>query len=118
LVPGYTDDPEMFKQMCGWILEKIGADHPLHLLRFFPKYKLNRLPPTPVELLESFRRTAMDMGIRYVYLGNVPGHEGSHTFCHNCKRLVIERKGYRIDTEHMEDGTCRSCGEKIPGVWH
>jgi len=117
VVPGYTDDPEMFKQMCGWILEKVGADHPLHLLRFFPKYKLNRLPPTPVDLLESFRRTAMDMGSRYVYLGNVPGHEGSHTFCHNCGKTVIERKGYRINTEHMKEGACRSCGEKIPGVW-
>lgn len=117
VVPGYTDDPEMMKRMCAWILENLGADHPLHFLRFFPKYKLNRLPPTPVEQLEQFRRTAMDMGIRYVYLGNVPGHEGSHTFCHNCGKVVIERKGYRINTDQLKDGTCGSCGENIPGVW-
>jgi len=96
VVPGYTDDPDMVKKMCEWILNNLGPDHPLHFLRFFPRYKLDRLPPTPVSTLTSFRQLAMQGGIRYVYVGNVPGHEGNNTFCHNCKKLLIERQGYYI----------------------
>ena len=96
VVPTYVDDPEMIKRMCGWILSELGPDYPLHLLRFFPRYKLSRLPATPVATLEKLRKTAIQEGIKYVYLGNVPGHEGVHTYCHNCQKLLIERKGYHI----------------------
>jgi len=88
VVPTYTDDPEMIKRMCGWILKDLGPDYPLHLLRFFPHYKLTRLPLTPVPTLEKLREVALGEGIRYVYLGNVPGHEATHTYCHHCGKLM------------------------------
>jgi pyruvate formate lyase activating enzyme len=103
--------------MCNWILEHLGADRPLHFLRFFPRYKLDRLPPTPVSTLTKFRELAMAEGIRYVYVGNVPDHPGNHTYCHNCGRLLIERVGYHIPAYHLEGDQCRFCGTKIPGVW-
>jgi len=112
-----VDDPEMVKEMCRWILDNLGPDHPLHFLRFFPRYKLDRLPPTPVSTLERFREIAMDVGIRYVYLGNVPLHEGNHTFCHQCGKLLIERQGYYIPTYNMTGNRCRFCNTNIPGVW-
>ena len=28
VIPGYVDDPEMLKQMCGWILNNLGPDYP------------------------------------------------------------------------------------------
>ncbi|OQX63971.1 MAG: AmmeMemoRadiSam system radical SAM enzyme [Desulfococcus sp. 4484_241] len=117
VVPGYTDDYNMFKRMCAWILEALGPDHPLHLLRFFPKYKLNRLPPTPVDTLTDFRKTAMQAGIRYVYVGNVPGHEGTNTYCHNCKKMLIRRHGYLITQYNIKNEKCKFCGASIPGVW-
>jgi pyruvate formate lyase activating enzyme len=117
IVPGYTDDPDMVKKMCGWILKNLGADHPLHFLRFFPRYKLDRLPPTPVSTLTGFRELAMHEGIRYVYVGNVPGHEGNHTYCHNCKKLLIEREGYYIPIYNIEGNKCKLCNTIIPGVW-
>ena len=117
VVPTYVDDPDMFVRMCGWILEELGPDYPLHLLRFFPRYKLDRLPATPVETLERFRDTALREGIRYVYLGNVPGHAGTHTYCHQCRRLLIERKGYLITRYHLEGGRCSFCHTPIPGRW-
>ena len=83
VVPGYVDDPEMIRRMCGWVLKELGPDTSLHFLRFFPQYRLTRLPPTPLEALEGFRELALSEGIHYVYLGNVPGHEGCHTYCHN-----------------------------------
>ena len=116
-VPGYTDDPDMVKKMCEWILKNLGADHPLHFLRFFPRYKLDRLPPTPVSTLTRFRELALQQGIRYVYLGNVPGHEGNNTFCHNCKKLLIERQGYYIPTYNLIGNKCKFCKTVIPGIW-
>ena len=117
VVPGYVDKPEMIKQMCGWILKELGPDYPLHLLRFFPQYKLTRLPATPISTLENLRTLALKEGIHYVYLGNVPGHEGTQTTCHNCRKVVIGRNGYTIGELHMKDGRCEFCGTSIPGRW-
>ena len=117
VVPGYVDDDEMVKQMCGWILENLGPDHPLHFSRFAPKYKLDRLPPTPVSTLTRFRNLAMKEGIRYVYVGNVPDHEGNHTYCHSCGKLLIERKGFFINKGGLDGEHCRYCKTRIPGVW-
>jgi pyruvate formate lyase activating enzyme len=103
--------------MCAWILKELGPDYPLHFLRFFPKYKLTRLPATPIETLEELRALAMKEGIRYVYLGNVPGHEGTHTYCHNCRKILIERNGYYIAQNNLNKGQCRFCGTLIPGRW-
>ena len=117
VVPGYVDNPKMISHMCRWIIDHLGPDHPLHFLRFFPQYKLDRLPPTPVSLLTQFRQIAMDCGIRYVYVGNVPGHEGNHTWCHGCGKLLIERKGYFMAQNNINGDLCKFCGTRIPGVW-
>jgi len=118
VVPGYTDDENMVKAMCGWILENIGPDYPLHFLRFFPRYKLDRLPPTPVSTLTRYRELAMQQGIHYAYVGNVARHEGNNTYCHNCKKLLIERQGYFILTYNLVGNHCKFCDTRIPGVWH
>ncbi len=117
VVPGYTDDEDMVKRMCGWIRKNLGPDHPVHFLRFFPKYKLDRLPPTPISTLTRYREVAMNEGIRYVYVGNVPEHEGNNTYCHSCKKLLIERRGYFIPTYNLNGKQCRFCKAVIPGVW-
>ncbi|SPD74842.1 conserved hypothetical protein [uncultured Desulfobacterium sp.] len=117
VVPSYVDNPEMIKRMCAWILKELGPDYPLHFLRFFPLYKLSRLPATPVETLANLRDIALKEGIRYVYVGNVPDHEGTHTYCHNCKKILIERKGYIIAQYNIENSLCRYCKAKIPGRW-
>lgn len=117
VVPTYVDDPEMIKRMCGWILKELGPDYPLHFLRFFPRYKLNRLPATPIETLEKLRDLALQEGIHYVYMGNVPGHHGTHTYCHNCSKVLVKRNGYLIQQDHMKRGRCRFCGTIIPGRW-
>ncbi len=117
VVPGYTDDDEMVKRMCAWILENIGPDYPLHFLRFFPRYKLDRLPPTPVSTLSRYRELAMQQGIHYAYVGNVARHPGNNTYCHHCKKLLIERRGYFIPTYNLNGSRCRFCDTQIPGVW-
>lgn len=117
VVPSYVDKPEMIKRMCAWILKELGPNYPLHFLRFFPRYKLTRLPATPIATLEELRGIALKEGIRYVYLGNVPGHEGTQTYCHNCHKILIGRKGYLITKFNLRDGRCKFCGTPIPGRW-
>jgi pyruvate formate lyase activating enzyme len=117
VVPTYIDDKDMIKRMCAWILRELGPDYPLHFIRFFPRYKLDRLPPTPIETLDGFRDIAINEGIHYVYIGNVPRHEGENSYCHNCKKLLIERNGYLLTQINIEHGKCKSCGTSIPGRW-
>ncbi|MGC9323875.1 MAG: AmmeMemoRadiSam system radical SAM enzyme [Desulfomonilia bacterium] len=117
VVPGYTDSPDMVKRMCAWIVNTLGQDHPVHFLRFFPRYKLDRLPSTPVSTLERFRQIALDEGIRYVYLGNVPEHDANNTYCHQCGALLVRRQGYTITKENLDGTRCASCKSVIPGVW-
>lgn len=117
VIPGWTDDPEMIKRMCDWLYQNGLADCPLHLSRFNPLYKLTQLPMTPLSILEKARETALKSGIRYVYIGNVPAHPAENTYCHKCRRMIIERRGFAILTNDIVKGKCRHCGEKIPGVW-
>ncbi|MFO8166084.1 MAG: AmmeMemoRadiSam system radical SAM enzyme [Desulfatiglandales bacterium] len=117
VVPGYVDNPEMIKRMCNWILRELGPDYPLHFLRFFPQYRLNRLPATPVKTLEHVRNIALKEGIHYVYLGNVPGHDAYNTYCHNCHQILIDRRGYTIAELNIHNGRCKFCNTPIPGRW-
>ena len=117
IVPQWTDDPEMIKRMCGWLVDNGFEDNPLHFSRFTPMYKLNRLPATPPEILEKAHEIAIEAGMKYVYIGNVPGHEAQDTYCPACRKKIIDRSGFRIRENHIVDGHCGFCGEPIAGVW-
>ncbi len=117
IVPGKNDDLPQLRAMSRWIKTELGPDVPLHFTRFTPLYKLRSLPPTPVATLEQARQTALEEGLHFVYIGNVPGHEAEHTTCPQCKTRVIERIGYRVQTVHLQDGKCAKCGQAIPGIW-
>ena len=82
-----------------------------------PLYKLQSLPLTPVSILEKAREVALSSGLEYVYIGNVPGHEGENTFCPKCKKLLIQRTGYMVGEVHLKGGKCGYCGKPIPGIW-
>jgi len=80
-------------------------------------YKIKNLPPTPVKTLEQARQIAQESGLRYVYIGNVWGHEGENTYCPRCKKVVVQRVGYTIKKVHILNGRCQFCQEPIAGIW-
>jgi pyruvate formate lyase activating enzyme len=117
IVPTLNDDLEMIKRMCGWVLEKLGPDVPLHFSRFYPLYKLTHLPQTPADFLATARETTMAQGINFVYIGNVRVPGAEDTICPGCKNVLIGRQGYAILSFNIKDGKCASCGRAVPGVW-
>ncbi len=117
IVPSWTDNLDMIKEMCDWLYNNGLYEYPLHFSRFSPLHKLTQLPSTPTSTLEKARKIALDAGIKYVYIGNVPGHSAQNTYCSKCKKIIIERRGYRIINNHIKESCCKFCGEKISGIW-
>jgi pyruvate formate lyase activating enzyme len=118
VVPGWTDNLADISKMCKWLSDNGFRDTPIHFSRFYPMHKLEQLPPTPVEILKSASRIALEEGLKYVYTGNVPGNEMSDTKCPSCNSTVIVRQGYRIALNSIANGKCSKCGNKIDGVWN
>ncbi len=117
VVPTRNDDLAQIRSMCAWIREELGSDTPVHFSRFYPLYKLRNLPPTPAASLEAARSTALSEGLKFVYIGNVPGNEAENTFCPQCGRLIIQRTGYMVGSIDLKAGRCRFCSREIPGIW-
>lgn len=117
IVPGWTDKPQMIKEMCTWLVDNGLEDNPLHFSRFFPLYKLTTLPFTPLSILEEAHGIAKEAGINYVYIGNVPNNKAENTYCPKCKKLLLERKGFTILENNIQNGKCKFCGTQIAGRW-
>jgi pyruvate formate lyase activating enzyme len=117
VIPTLNDDMVKIKEMCVWIRENLGKDTPLHFTRFSPAYRLTHLPPTPIETLEKAWKIAQEEGLEYVYVGNVPGHEGNNTFCPQCHKKLIHRVHFAVLANEVKGGKCPSCGYPIPGIW-
>jgi len=117
VIPTLNDSVEDIRKMSRWILKDVGPDVPVHFTRFHPMYLIKNLPPTPISTLEKLRQAALEEGIRFVYTGNIPGHEGENTYCPQCRKMVIERRGYEIVRNDVRQGTCPSCRTRIPGIW-
>ncbi len=117
MIPKLNDAVEETKQLCEWVLENLGDDVPLHFTAFHPDFKLRDKPNTPPETLHRARRTAMNMGLKFVYEGNVFS-DGGNTLCPRCKRMLVKRWWHQVsDVRINEDGRCEFCNTRIPGVF-
>lgn len=117
IIPTLNDSEKENVEMAKWIYKNLGSNVPVHFSRFYPNYKLKNLAPTPISTLEKCRNLAMKEGLNYVYIGNVPGHEGENTYCPKCKNIVIKRIGYSILEINLNKNKCRHCNEPIPGIF-
>jgi pyruvate formate lyase activating enzyme len=117
VVPTLNDSDKMITDLSDWVMGELGPDVPLHFSRFRPDYQMLHLPPTPTATLERARSIAMSRGLRFIYVGNVPGHPGNNTFCPYCKKEVIRRRLFFVEDINIKGGTCGYCGKKIAGVY-
>jgi len=117
IIPTLNDDLKKIREMCIWIKKNLGADVPLHFIRFFPAYRMIHLPPTPVKTLDQAREIAVKEGIEFVYVGNVPGHKYNSTFCPKCNKKIINRSHFSVIDVDIKGGKCKYCGYPIPGLW-
>ena len=117
VIPTLNDSADEFRKLSRWIMKEIGPEVPIHFSRFHPMYLVKNLPPTPISTLEKAQRIALEEGLHYVYIGNVPGHKGESTFCPNCKKTIIQRIGYQIRKTELKKGHCKFCNHPIPGIW-
>ncbi len=117
IIPRWTDKTDEIARMCKWLSDNGFKDTPLHFSRFHPTYKLEQLPPTPVDILRSAAKIASGEGLKYVYIGNVPGNEMADTRCPSCGSVVVSRQGFTVTSNNITGGKCNKCGRIIEGIW-
>lgn len=115
LIPTLNDSEDNLRQVASFIAQELGVSTPWHVSRFYPAYDLEHLPQTPVETLHRARDIGLEVGLRYVYEGNVPAGQGQNTYCYNCGRLLIQRSGYTLVENKTASGRCYHCGSEIAG---
>jgi len=117
VTPTINDSEAELRDIARWIRTELGPDTPWHVTRFQPYLDLSHLPATPLKTLERIHEVGREEGLRFVYLGNVPGHPLENTYCPGCAALLIERHQYAVRRGVLADGRCPKCGTAIPGRW-
>lgn len=116
VVPGFNDSSDELRSMAGF-LSSVDPMIPWHVTAFHPDYRMTDRDRTPVEALERARDLGREVGLRYIYLGNVAGSGGEDTHCHACAHLLVRRRGFHVLENRLQGGACPACGAAIPGRW-
>jgi pyruvate formate lyase activating enzyme len=117
VIPGHNDDLDEFKEMSEWVLENCDENIPLHFTAFHPDFKMLDTPKTPLATLTRARKIALDMGMKYVYVGNVFDRNGQITYCPNCQEALIQRDWHSVKINVMKENKCSKCDTIIPGLF-
>lgn len=117
VIPTVNDGEREVREMSRWVKSNVGPDVPVHLTRFHPEYQLKHLPPTPYSTLKRCHEIAVSEGLHFAYVGNLPGQGGEDTRCPRCRKLLIQRVGFSVRSNVLQDGKCPACRAPIPGVW-
>jgi pyruvate formate lyase activating enzyme len=121
VVTDLNDSDTELEQIAAFVHDELGPDTPWHVSRYHPTYKYDA-PPTPLERLARAWEIGKEVGLHYVFVGNVPGRmlpkgvDGESTYCHGCDALLIRRTGYTIRQNRVERGCCPECGTPVAGV--
>jgi pyruvate formate lyase activating enzyme len=116
VVPGMNDSEAELDDIARFVAFELGVETPWHVSRFHPDYKMRDRGPTPAETLRRAYELGKQAGLRYVYVGNLPGARLEDTYCPNCGETVIGRRGFQIVKQRIQDGKCEHCHAVIDGV--
>lgn len=115
LIEGDNDSNEALKEMATFIADDLGVDVPWHLSAFYPNYKMLEHQATGIATLQRAEQIGKKAGLKHIYLGNVP--IAGNTYCPECDTLLIDRTGYNVTTNKLQNGNCPHCSKSIAGVW-
>jgi len=115
LIPGQNDSEEEVDRLCGWFIENLGPDVPLHFTAFHPDFKMTDLENTPAATCMRARNQARKHGIHHVYSGNIHDSIGQSSYCAGCGQIVIERDWYVLGAYRIDGARCKQCGETLAG---
>lgn len=113
VIPTVNDDETSLRSIAKRIVEELGQDTPWHVTAYYPAYLFDA-PPTPVRTLEKAYRIGREEGLKFVYLGNVPGHPYENTYCPKCETLLIRRYGVQMVKWLMEETVAPSVAKGCP----
>ncbi|MBI2868245.1 MAG: AmmeMemoRadiSam system radical SAM enzyme [Chloroflexi bacterium] len=113
VIPTMNDDDAQLSGIAGWIASALGDLTPWHVTRFYPLHQMAHLNPTPVATLEHAWEIGRQAGLKFVYVGNVPGHHSENTVCYACGNIVVERHGYRVRVLGLNGSKCKHCGAEL-----
>ncbi len=116
IIPGINDGIQELEDMAEFIAQELGIETPWHITRFFPAYKMENVPPTPLETLYQSREIGWSKGLKYVYFGNFLGEGNQDTICDNCGKILIQRHGFELIKNLMQNHNCPFCGTSISGI--
>jgi len=117
VVPGMNDSADELRRIAEFISSELSPAVPWHVSRFHGDYKMTSAPTTPIETLMLACSVGREEGLKYVYCGNVPGEGDESTRCPSCGEMLISRMGFHVRANHLRDGACYRCGEKLEGIW-
>ncbi|HOO97532.1 MAG TPA: AmmeMemoRadiSam system radical SAM enzyme [Caldisericia bacterium] len=112
VIPTVNDSDEELTATATWIRDNLGPRVPWHVTRFFPAYRFSHLMPTDLSVLERAYRIGLEVGLMFVYIGNVASSSASATYCPRCQSVVIERSKGHIENRSVK-GQCTKCGEYL-----
>jgi pyruvate formate lyase activating enzyme len=118
VIPKVNSDEDTLRSIAARIRDELGSAVPWHCTRYYSAYKSSSygLPEqTAVSTMEEAREIGLDEGLKYVYIGNIPGHKGENTYCPSCSRLQIERIGLRLRYHDIDraHNSCSNCHHRI-----
>ena len=112
VIPGRNSDPAELRQIAEFIAS-VDPRIPWHVSAFHPDYRMTDVPRTAAALLEKACALGEEAGLQYVYSGNVPGHPAESTRCPSCRRVLVERAGFRVVRNELSRPECPHCHEPV-----
>ena len=117
VIPGVNDSEDEVAAFVQWVKDKLSQSVPIHFTAFYPAFKMQHVPPTPLSTLLKLRALALDMGMEYVYTGNRFDWRSESTYCPHCSALVVKRQGFEVKEVHLKKKgdavVCGFCGAKL-----
>ncbi len=113
IIPAMNDSDGELMNIASWMVAELGELTPWHVTRFYPQHHMSDLPPTPIETLDKAVKIGHEAGLKFVYAGNVAGHDSESTRCYQCGAVAVRRYGYHVDITGLNGGLCSNCGANL-----